>query len=66
MTKLHIIHLQGAHIYVSGSAEKMPQEVADVIRVQILQGQGGLNPVAAQKYMRQLESSKRYVVEAWS
>ncbi len=58
--------LQGAHVYMSGSAEKMPQEVAEVSKLQVLQGEGGTSPDAAQKYLQQLEFSKRYIVEAWS
>ena len=58
--------LQGAYVYVSGSAEKMPQEVAAVFQQKVLQGEGGLPVDAARKYMRQLEASGRYVVEAWS
>ena len=58
--------MQGAHVYVSGSAQKMPQEVANVFRERVLQGQGGLAAAEAQQYMKRLEATGRYVVEAWS
>lgn len=58
--------LQGATMYVSGSAQKMPQDVASVFKEVILQQGGGLSSVDAQKTMRLLTSNNRYVVEAWS
>lgn len=58
--------LQGASIYVSGSAQKMPQDVATVFKEVILQQSGGLSAVDAHNTMRLLISNHRYVVEAWS
>ena len=58
--------LQGATIYVSGSAQKMPQDVANVFKKVILQQAGGLSAIDADKSMKLLASNHRYVVEAWS
>ena len=58
--------LQGATIYVSGSAQKMPQDVAAVFKEVILQQRGGLSAIDAQNTMRLLTNSHRYVVEAWT
>lgn len=62
---LHLLR-NGAYIFVSGSAEKMPQEVAAVFREAVLQECGSLSATEALKYLRQMEISGRYVVEAWS
>lgn len=59
-------NLQGAHIYVSGSAQKMPQDVANTFTNSIFQDVGGLSLPEASKSMRLLATRKRYVVEAWS
>ena len=56
---------QGAVVYVSGSAEKMPQDVAKTLEG-IAADHGSLNATDAQAYVRQLELSRRYIVEAWS
>ena len=62
-----ILHgVQGAYVYVSGSAEKMPQEVARVFKEKILQAEGGLTEIDANRALKQLELNKRYTVEAWS
>uniref|UniRef100_A0A383VDI1 NADPH-dependent diflavin oxidoreductase 1 n=1 Tax=Tetradesmus obliquus TaxID=3088 RepID=A0A383VDI1_TETOB len=56
---------QGAWVYVSGSAEKMPAAVVSALE-DVAQQHGGLTREAAAKYIRQLELSGRYHVEAWS
>ena len=52
-------------MYVSGSAEKMPQDVAKALE-DIAAQHGGMGAAEAQAYVRQLELSRRYIVEAWS
>lgn len=56
--------MQGAVVYVSGSANKMPQDVmaafVDVIVT------AGLERGAAKQYLRNMEQCGRYRVEAWS
>jgi sulfite reductase alpha subunit-like flavoprotein len=56
---------QGAWVYVSGSAEKMPAAVVAALEGIAVQ-HGGLSKEAAAKYIRQLELTGRYFVEAWS
>lgn len=55
----------GAAIYVSGSAQKMPSDVAAAFAA-VFQEHGGMDAATAQKFLRQLEIGKRYNVEAWS
>ena len=56
---------QGAKIYISGSAEKMPQDVMKALE-DVVQQHGDLTAQEAQAYVRQLELSRRCHVEAWS
>ena len=56
---------QGSVVYVSGSAEKMPQDVMKALE-DIAQQHGGLTSPAAQVYVRQMELGRRFHVEAWS
>ncbi len=56
---------QGAVIYISGSAEKMPQDVMKALE-DVVQQHGGLTCTEAQAYVRQLELGRRCHVEAWS
>lgn len=55
---------KGAYIYVSGSAKKMPSNVMDAL-VGVL-SVGDLSTDDARKFLRSLELTGRYVVEAWS
>ena len=50
---------------MSGSAEKMPQDVSKALEDIAVQ-QGGMSTADAQVFVRQLELSRRYIVEAWS
>lgn len=61
----HFIARQGASVYISGSAQKMPADVASALEAVAVQ-HGGLGAEAAAKWVRQLETSGRYFVEAWS
>jgi sulfite reductase alpha subunit-like flavoprotein len=56
---------QGAWVYVSGSAGKMPAAVVSALE-DVAEQHGGLSHEAAAKYVRQLELTGRYHVEAWS
>ena len=54
--------LQGAVVYVSGSAEKMPQAVAKAVEdIAAKHGEG-----RADNFVRRLEQGSRYFTEAWS
>jgi sulfite reductase alpha subunit-like flavoprotein len=55
----------GAWVYVSGSAEKMPAGVAAALE-DVASQHGGLSKEDASKFVRQLELTGRYHVEAWS
>ncbi len=55
----------GAAVYVAGSADKMPTQVATAFEDVAMQ-QGELSREQAQKWLRQLEAAGRYQVEAWS
>jgi sulfite reductase alpha subunit-like flavoprotein len=56
---------QGAMVYVSGSADKMPADVAAAFR-DVAAEQGGLGEAEAERFVRQLQLGGRYFVEAWS
>jgi sulfite reductase (NADPH) flavoprotein alpha-component len=49
----------GAHIYVCGDAKRMAKDV-DAALLQIVREQGGLADEAAQAFINQLKSEKRY------
>jgi sulfite reductase alpha subunit-like flavoprotein len=55
----------GAHIYVSGSAQKMPSDVLTAFEG-IVMRMGGKSMEEAKQYLRLLELKGRYHVEAWS
>jgi sulfite reductase alpha subunit-like flavoprotein len=55
----------GALVYVCGSADKMPADVAAAFR-DVVVAQGGLGREEADKYVRRLQLTGRYHVEAWS
>jgi len=59
-----MIDRQGAHVYVSGSAQKMPSDVMAALEDVAVQA-GGLDKAAAQQYMRRMELHGRYNVETW-
>ncbi len=56
---------KGAHVFVSGSAQKMPSDVQAAFE-EVATRAGGLSREAAQQYVRRLEMQGRYHVEAWS
>jgi len=60
-----LLSQQGAWVYVSGSAEKMPAGVVAALE-DVAAVHGGLSADAAVKFVRQLELTGRYHVEAWS
>jgi sulfite reductase alpha subunit-like flavoprotein len=60
-----LLHQQGAWLYVAGSADKMPGQVAAVL-AEVAVRHGGLSPAEAAALLRRWELSGRYQVEAWS
>jgi len=59
------LDIQGGVVYVSGSADKMPQDVMTAFEDAIVTA-GKLEQAAAKQYLRELELRGRYCVEAWS
>ena len=57
--------LQGAAVFVCGSASKMPQDVLQALQ-QVLRQEAGMTTQDAFKYLKQLELTGRYITEAWS
>lgn len=55
----------GAWVYVAGSADKMPSAVAAAFEAVAAQ-HGGMQPAAAADFIRRMELTGRYQVEAWS
>lgn len=60
-----LLSQQGAWVYVSGSAEKMPAGVVAALE-EVAAVHGSLSADTAAKFVRQLELTGRYHVEAWS
>jgi len=56
---------QGGVVYVSGSANKMPQDVMTAFEDAVMTA-GSLSREQAQQYLRRMELGGRYFVEAWS
>ncbi len=57
--------LQGAVVFVCGSASKMPQEVVQAFQ-QVLKQEAGMSAEDAARYLKHLELKGQYVTEAWS
>lgn len=60
-----LLSQQGGWVYVSGSAEKMPAGVVSALE-DVAAVHGGLSAEDAARFVRQLELTGRYHVEAWS
>ncbi len=56
---------RGARVYVAGSADRMPADVAAAFR-DVAAQQGGFGAAEAERFVRQLQLGGRYFVEAWS
>eukprot|EP00873_Tetraselmis_striata_P027357 jgi/Tetstr1/447621/TSEL_034982.t1 len=60
-----LLQVPGSAIYVAGSAQKMPEDVAAAFR-SVAESAGSMTPAEAEMWLRRLELSKRYNVETWS
>jgi sulfite reductase alpha subunit-like flavoprotein len=60
-----LIVAQRAHIYVSGSAKQMPEDVRAAF-ASVLAVHGSMTVAAAEQLLKGLDRAKRYTVEAWS
>ena len=56
---------RGAHIYVSGSANKMPQQVGSALEDVVME-HAGVSREVAQQTLKRMDASGQFVVEAWS
>jgi len=56
---------QGAVVFISGSAKRMPSDVIAALRG-LLQAHGGMSPEEAARYVGAMERGRRLVTEAWS
>lgn len=57
--------LGGVHVYLAGSAKRMPADVRETLR-DILRAASKLSLEAAEKVLKTMERSKRYIVESWA
>jgi NADPH-ferrihemoprotein reductase len=56
---------RGAVVFVAGSADKMPGEVAAAFKAVVAE-HGGMEWGEAEKYVKRMEATGRYQVECWS
>ncbi|PIN21818.1 NADP-dependent flavoprotein reductase [Handroanthus impetiginosus] len=64
-TKIWNLLTQGAAVYVSGSANKMPSDVLSAFE-EIISTKSGVSREEALRWIRTLERAGKYHVEAWS
>ena len=57
--------MQGAAVFVCGSASKMPQDVLQALQ-QVLRQEADMTAEDAARYLKRLELTGRYITEAWS
>jgi sulfite reductase alpha subunit-like flavoprotein len=60
-----VMGVQGAAVFVAGSAKKMPGDVHKSLSG-ALQAHAGLTEVESREFLARLAKAKKYVVEAWS
>uniref|UniRef100_A0A670YNY4 NADPH-dependent diflavin oxidoreductase 1 n=1 Tax=Pseudonaja textilis TaxID=8673 RepID=A0A670YNY4_PSETE len=54
-----------AHIYLSGNAKQMPEDVAEALKF-VFQSEGGLSAAEAEEYLALLAQTRRFQAETWS
>ena len=59
-----LIHLRWGRVYVAGSTGQMPKDVRASL-VNVMVKHGGMLHNQADEYVRRLESTNKYLVEAW-
>lgn len=52
-------------IFIAGSAKRMPNDVSDIL-AQIIVETNGWSDSQARKYLKQLSTQRRFVIEAWA
>lgn len=62
-----LIHNHHAHIYLSGNAQRMPDDVIAALKHHVLVGEGGMTVAEADAYFqRELLRTRRFQQETWS
>jgi NADPH-ferrihemoprotein reductase len=61
----NLIHNQGAFIYLSGNAKRMPVDVSLAFE-EVFEKFGGLTADEASRYLKNLERLRRFQQECWS
>ena len=61
----HLIHDQGAFIYLSGNAKMMPVDVSEALE-QVFVQHGKLSAEDASAYLKKLERLRQFQQECWS
>ncbi|XP_022085194.1 NADPH-dependent diflavin oxidoreductase 1-like [Acanthaster planci] len=51
--------------FIAGNAKQMPTNVTDTLK-KVIQEEGGMTVAAADDYIKSLEQSRRFQIEAWS
>ncbi|XP_070614521.1 NADPH-dependent diflavin oxidoreductase 1 isoform X3 [Erythrolamprus reginae] len=54
-----------AHIYLSGNAKQMPEQVAEALRF-VFQSEGGLSAPEAEEFLARLAQTRRFQAETWT
>ncbi|XP_064630444.1 NADPH-dependent diflavin oxidoreductase 1-like [Lineus longissimus] len=60
-----LIENQKAWFFVAGNAKRMPDDVKAIMQ-QVIMKEGSMTEDEAERYVKDLEKTKRYQVEAWS
>lgn len=60
-----LIDYEGAKVVISGSLDKMPEDVAFAFK-QVFMSQGGLDAQEAEAYFSQMNKTGQYQEECWS
>ena len=59
-----MMHLRRGSVYVAGSTGQMPRDVRAAL-VKVMERHHGMREADASEYLRRMEATKRYQVEAW-
>ncbi|XP_032088836.1 NADPH-dependent diflavin oxidoreductase 1 isoform X1 [Thamnophis elegans] len=60
-----LVEHKEAHVYLSGNAKQMPEEVAEALKF-VFQSEGGLSAPEAEEYLARLAQTHRFQAETWS
>lgn len=60
-----VIGVKGGHFYVCGDARTMARDVYQIV-LKTLREKGGMSSADAEKYLKKMESQRRYCTDVWS